>query len=99
MEVRVWLVDHLREGRLSTTAHPVTRMVCDENTEVTEYWIARLAGDDGGGMWLIQRKNRRDCSNFGRSPAPYSAGLVEPLDGFGPVMVAAAAFFSTIRTE
>ena len=31
--------------------------------------------------------------------APYSAGLAEPEDGFGPVMVAAAAFFSTMRTE
>jgi hypothetical protein len=28
----------------------------------------------------------------------YSAGLVEPLEGFGPVMVAAWAFFSTRRT-
>jgi hypothetical protein len=30
--------------------------------------------------------------------APYSAGLAEPLEGFGPVMVAALAFFSTMRT-
>ena len=29
----------------------------------------------------------------------YSAGLADPVDGFGPVMVAAAAFFSTMRTE
>jgi hypothetical protein len=31
------------------------------------------------------------------SEAPYSAGLAEPVEGFGPVMVA-GAFFSTMRT-
>jgi hypothetical protein len=36
--------------------------------------------------------------NPGYDSEPYSAGLAEPLEGFGPVMVLAAAFFSTRRT-
>jgi hypothetical protein len=36
--------------------------------------------------------------NAGRAAGmPYSAGLAEPVDGFGPVIVA-VAFFSTMRT-